>query len=373
MVIAGYAVWGFLLLLFALTDHLGLAIGLAFGQGVANMVFIIPSQTLFQERTPSELMGRVVGFRFALVFGSMTIALALGSVLGEIVGPAPVIAVFGGVTMIAGLAGLPRSGGARCVTDGPSVPSVHWRPRGARHPSRTPGVTPPDDRPTRRRARSRVGDARGGCARRAAERGRRDRGADRSDRSDRADLAAAGATRKHRRRHRRKARSAAGTAAGADQRHGAAGRRRSRRCSGSRLRPRARRGRRGGAPAPAPARAPTPSEVATRVTETPSQIFVIGSVAIFALILLFGLVGGQDGFLTKSPAPSASAEASAAASASAESIGRVASASASAVGIGLGVRIGGVGVGLGVGRVAIGLGIGRTLGELVGVDGSLIR
>jgi MFS family permease len=105
MVIAGYAVWGFLLLLFALTDHLGLAIGLAFGQGVANMVFIIPSQTLFQERTPPELMGRVVGFRFALVFGSMTIALALGSVLGEILGPAPVIAVFGGVTMIAGLAG----------------------------------------------------------------------------------------------------------------------------------------------------------------------------------------------------------------------------------------------------------------------------
>jgi MFS family permease len=106
MVIAGYAVWGFLLLLFALTDHLGLAIGLAFGQGVANMVFIIPSQTLFQERTPPELMGRVVGFRFALVFGSMTVALLLGSILGEILGPAPVIAVFGVVTLIAGLAGL---------------------------------------------------------------------------------------------------------------------------------------------------------------------------------------------------------------------------------------------------------------------------
>ena len=59
------------------------------------MVFIIPSQTLFQERTPPELMGRVVGFRFALVFGSMTIAMLLGSVLGEVVGPAPVIAVFG--------------------------------------------------------------------------------------------------------------------------------------------------------------------------------------------------------------------------------------------------------------------------------------
>ena len=34
-------------------------------------------------------MGRVVGFRFALVFGSMTIAMLLGSVLGQIVGPGP--------------------------------------------------------------------------------------------------------------------------------------------------------------------------------------------------------------------------------------------------------------------------------------------
>ncbi len=70
------------------------------------MIFIIPSQTLFQERTPPELMGRVVGIRFALVFGSMTIAMLLGSVLGQVLGPGPVIAVFGVLTMGAGLAGL---------------------------------------------------------------------------------------------------------------------------------------------------------------------------------------------------------------------------------------------------------------------------
>jgi MFS family permease len=106
MVIAGYALWGLLVFLFALSGNLGVALGLTFGQGVANMIFIIPSQTLFQERTPSELMGRVVGFRFALVFGSMTIAMLLGSVLGQLVGPAPVIAVFGLVTVGAGLTGL---------------------------------------------------------------------------------------------------------------------------------------------------------------------------------------------------------------------------------------------------------------------------
>jgi MFS family permease len=106
MVILGYATWGFLIFLFALTNNLPIALGLAFGQGVANMVFIIPSQTLFQQRTPPELMGRVVGFRFALVFGSMTIAMALGAVLGQVFGPSPVIAVFGLVTAAAGLAGL---------------------------------------------------------------------------------------------------------------------------------------------------------------------------------------------------------------------------------------------------------------------------
>ena len=47
------------------------------------MVFVIPSQTLFQERTPQPLMGRVIGFRFALVFGSMTLAMGVGAILGQ--------------------------------------------------------------------------------------------------------------------------------------------------------------------------------------------------------------------------------------------------------------------------------------------------
>jgi DHA3 family macrolide efflux protein-like MFS transporter len=105
MVIAGYALYGLTVTLMALTGHVGLAIGFSFGQGVANMVFVIPSQTLFQERTPAALMGRVVGLRFAMVFGSMTLAMGLGSVLAEFVGVTTVIAVFGFVTMIGGLAG----------------------------------------------------------------------------------------------------------------------------------------------------------------------------------------------------------------------------------------------------------------------------
>jgi DHA3 family macrolide efflux protein-like MFS transporter len=105
-IIAGYAVWGAWVAGLAITGNLGAAIGLMFGSGIANMVFVIPSQTLFQERTPADMLGRVIGFRFALVFGSMTIAMGLGGILAAAFGAAPVIGVFGFVTMAAGLAGL---------------------------------------------------------------------------------------------------------------------------------------------------------------------------------------------------------------------------------------------------------------------------
>ena len=106
LVIGGYAVWGLMVALMALTGHVGLAIGFSFGQGVANMVFVIPTQTLFQELTPPSLMGRVIAIRFSIVFGSMTIAMALGAVMAEFLDVSLVIACFGFVTMLAGLSGL---------------------------------------------------------------------------------------------------------------------------------------------------------------------------------------------------------------------------------------------------------------------------
>jgi MFS family permease len=106
MVILGYVTTGVMVAGLALTGNLYLAIGLAFGTGVGNLAFVIPSQTLFQRRTPPELMGRVLGLRFSVVFGSMTLAMGVGGVLGEWFGAAPVIGVFGAVTVVAGLAGL---------------------------------------------------------------------------------------------------------------------------------------------------------------------------------------------------------------------------------------------------------------------------
>jgi MFS family permease len=106
MVILGYVWTGACVAALALTGNLGLAIGLSFGAGVGNLAFVIPSQTLVQRRTPVALMGRLLGLRFSLVYGSMTVAMGVGGVLGEFFGAAPVIGVFGLVTVVAGLAGL---------------------------------------------------------------------------------------------------------------------------------------------------------------------------------------------------------------------------------------------------------------------------
>ena len=106
MVIGGYVLLGVAIVGFALSGSLLIDFGLLLGAGIANMVFVIPSQVLFQQRTPPDLIGRVVSFRFALVFGSMTAAMAIGGVLGQVVGIAPVLVVSGVASILAGLAGL---------------------------------------------------------------------------------------------------------------------------------------------------------------------------------------------------------------------------------------------------------------------------
>ena len=106
MVAMAYAVCGFLLVLVGFAGSIPVVLALMFGVGVANMAVVIPSQTLFQERTPPELIGRVVSFRFALVFGGMSVAMGLGGLLMGPLGAGPVIALGGVLSMAAGLGGL---------------------------------------------------------------------------------------------------------------------------------------------------------------------------------------------------------------------------------------------------------------------------
>jgi hypothetical protein len=106
LVIFGYAVAGACIVLYSRTDFLPAAIGLMVASGAANLLFVIPSQTLFQQRVPRDMMARVVSIRFSLVLGTMTLATGVSGLLASVFGVANVIGGFGVVACLAGLAGL---------------------------------------------------------------------------------------------------------------------------------------------------------------------------------------------------------------------------------------------------------------------------
>lgn len=106
LTIFGFVGMGVSFVLVGLVRDPYLAIGLFFVIGAMNMVWLIPTITLFQERTPGRLMGRVVGSRQALVFGVMAAAMAAAGWASELVSPALVFMAGGAICAVAGLAGL---------------------------------------------------------------------------------------------------------------------------------------------------------------------------------------------------------------------------------------------------------------------------
>ncbi len=106
LIISAYIAFGLGTMVLGLSSSIPVVLAILFGLGIANMAFVIPSQTLFQERTPPELMGRVVSLRFALVFGGMSLAMALGGLFISFLGPGPVIFAAGVISVGAGVAGL---------------------------------------------------------------------------------------------------------------------------------------------------------------------------------------------------------------------------------------------------------------------------
>ena len=106
MVIVGFIGMGLSLVLAGLVTDPIVAIFAFFGSGAFNMVFIIPTVTLFQELTPQRLMGRVVSSRQALVFGSIAASMALSGYLAGIIGPASVLVVSGAICAAAGVIGI---------------------------------------------------------------------------------------------------------------------------------------------------------------------------------------------------------------------------------------------------------------------------
>ncbi|MGA3056694.1 MAG: MFS transporter [Candidatus Limnocylindrales bacterium] len=105
-IIAAFTALGVALLALSVTENLPLALVLAGAVGLANVTFVIPSQTLFQQRTPDEMLGRVVAIRLAVVNGVLAVAMATSGALAQLVGLRPVLAACGILTVAAGALGI---------------------------------------------------------------------------------------------------------------------------------------------------------------------------------------------------------------------------------------------------------------------------
>jgi MFS transporter, DHA3 family, macrolide efflux protein len=105
-IITAFTALGIMLAGLSVTGYLIVALVLAAGIGLANVTFVVPSQTIFQQRTPGEVLGRVIAIRLAIVNGVLAVAMATSGCLAQAFGLRPILAACGLLTAVAGLAGL---------------------------------------------------------------------------------------------------------------------------------------------------------------------------------------------------------------------------------------------------------------------------
>jgi MFS family permease len=103
LVITGFAVMGLATITLGLTSNEVLAVVAAIVIGIFNLVYVIPSQTLFAERTPEGLMGRVIAIRSSIVMGALSGAMAVCSGLADQVDAGVIIAATGVLTVAAAI------------------------------------------------------------------------------------------------------------------------------------------------------------------------------------------------------------------------------------------------------------------------------
>lgn len=106
MVVAGLVSMGLAVTVLGLTTDLPVALVAAGIIGIANLVYVVPTQTIFGEVTPEGYLGRVVAIRSSIVMGSMTIAMAVCSFAAAVVPVGIIIATTGVLTLAAGLVAL---------------------------------------------------------------------------------------------------------------------------------------------------------------------------------------------------------------------------------------------------------------------------
>lgn len=106
MVVAGLVSMGLAVMVLGLTTDLPIALVAAGIIGIANLVYVVPTQTIFGEVTPEGYLGRVVAIRSSIVMGSMTLAMAVCAFAAAVFPVGLIIATTGMLTVMAGLVAL---------------------------------------------------------------------------------------------------------------------------------------------------------------------------------------------------------------------------------------------------------------------------
>jgi MFS family permease len=105
VILAGFAIYGLVLIALALAPTFEVAVVLFGLGGVANVVFYVPNVTLSQELAPAALRARVFGARIALLNLSWLPVIVISGALADSVSVPVLIAIAGLVTVVGAVAG----------------------------------------------------------------------------------------------------------------------------------------------------------------------------------------------------------------------------------------------------------------------------
>jgi MFS family permease len=107
-ILAGFALMGVSFIAYGLANNIVLAIITAFGCGLTNMLWLVPTQTMTLERVDRDLLGRVMSIRTAVVFGTMSLGMFVGAALSDFINAGLIIAAGGVLTLVVAALGALR-------------------------------------------------------------------------------------------------------------------------------------------------------------------------------------------------------------------------------------------------------------------------
>jgi DHA3 family macrolide efflux protein-like MFS transporter len=100
LLVVGFATWGAVAALIAVAPTFTLALGLFGLLGAANVLYFVPTVTIMQEATPSNMRARVFGARIALTNLSWLPLVFVSGVLGDAIGVDVLMALAGLATVL---------------------------------------------------------------------------------------------------------------------------------------------------------------------------------------------------------------------------------------------------------------------------------